>query len=216
MIFKKRRKGKQGKKLLFIFALIIICVIVFSCQKKSDSFNGLFSENVSESGNPLVISARKQIGTVTSYDSSYYIGGYPPEDTGACTDVIERALRDNGYDLKSKIDNDMKVHPERYEQESDPNINYRRVKNVKTFLDYHATSLVTCENAECIKKTDWQPGDIVTFDQIPGSLWHIAIVSDKKNEGVPLLIHNYGKGVVEDDKLLKWPAPMTGRYRISL
>lgn len=127
-------------------------------------------------------------------------------------------MRDNGYDLKSKIDEDMAMHPERYSDSSDPNINFRRVRNVKIFLDHHAESLTTCIEKNCFAKSDWQPGDIVTFDQIPGSLWHIAIVSNKTVESdgieVPLLIHNYGKGVVEDNRLLNWPAPITGHYRI--
>jgi len=119
----------------------------------------------------------------------------------------------NGYDLKGKIDADMQAYPERYSHESDPNINYRRVRNVKVYLDYYAENLTTQTGSEYL--SEWLPGDIVTYDQIPGSLWHIAIISDKKNsDGVPYLIHNYSKGVVEDDKLLTWPAPITGHYRL--
>lgn len=174
---------------------------------------------VYEASHPLVESARKQIGVVTKYDVSYYEGGYPPDDRGACTDVVEQALRDNGYDLKAKIDADMEAYPERYGSESDPNINFRRVRNVKTFLDYYAESKSTCRTKECLNTGIWQPGDIVTFDQIPGSLWHIAIVSNKMIQlpdetKIPLLIHNYGKGVVEDNRLLNWPAEVSGHYRV--
>jgi len=166
--------------------------------------------------NALVASARSQIGVVTSYDTSYYRGGYPPDDSGACTDVIERALRPLGYDLKKKIDEDMKKNPSKYPYTSDPNINFRRVRNVKVYLDSFAEKVSTCSSSECLKNGSWQAGDIVTFDQIPGSLWHIAIVSDVMENGVPLLIHNYGHGVVEDNLLLDWPAPMTGHYRLHL
>lgn len=171
---------------------------------------------------PLVESARKQIGVVTQYDTGYYQGGYPPKDRGACTDAVEQALRDNDYNLKAKIDADIENHPERYPHDSDPNINFRRVRNVKIFLDHYAEKLPTCVEDTCFKKGHWQPGDIVTFDQIPGSLWHIAIISNKARKTadtdsttIPLLIHNYGHGVVEDDKLLSWPAPITGHYRIA-
>lgn len=168
----------------------------------------------------LVESAKKQIGIVTQYDTGYYKGGYPPEGKGACTDAVEFALRDNGYALKAKLDQDMIDHPERYPHESDPNINFRRVRNVKVYLDNYAMKLPTCTDSECLSSGNWQPGDIVTFDQIPGSLWHIAIVSNKaiKTENgveVPLLVHNYGFGVVEDNMLLSWPAPITGHYRLS-
>lgn len=168
-----------------------------------------------DEAHPLVFEAREQIGVVIKYDTAYYSGGYPPADRGACTDVIEGALRASGYDLKGKIDADMQSHPERYSHDSDPNINYRRVRNVKVFLDYYAESFTLKTDAENIG--EWQPGDIVTYDQIPGSLWHIAIISDKKNsDDVPLLIHNYSRGVVEDDKLLTWPAPISGHYRLRI
>ncbi len=164
----------------------------------------------------LVNSARKQIGVVVKYDTGYYKGGYPPSDRGACTDVIEQSLRDNGYDLKAKIDEDMRKYPKRYSHLSDPNINFRRVRNVKIFFDYYAENLSTCIEMNCFEEGIWQAGDIVTFDQIPGSLWHIAIVSDMvRNDGVPFLIHNYGGGVVEDDMLLRWFAKVTGHYRVD-
>ncbi|MEK7085917.1 MAG: DUF1287 domain-containing protein, partial [Patescibacteria group bacterium] len=157
---------------------------------------------------------REQIGVVTEYDTNYYIGGYPPKNSGACTDVIERALRANDYNLKNKIDEDMKNYPDRYSNENDPNINFRRVANVKIFLDNYALKLTTKTDPESLP--EWQAGDIVTYDQIPGSLWHIAIVSDKKTwDGIPLLIHNYGIGVIENDYLTKWPAPITGHYRLQ-
>lgn len=160
------------------------------------------------SGKKLVESARKQKGVVTSYDTGYYAGGYPPENTGACTDVIERALRDLGYDWKGEIDTHMRQNPHLYQAEYDSNINYRRVRNVKVFLDHNA-KLLPIDN-------DFQPGDIVTYDQIPGGLWHIAIVSDRKaSDGTPLLIHNYSSGVKEDNLLHNWPAPKTGHYRLE-
>ena len=52
----------------------------------------------------------------------------------ACTDLVERALRENSYNLKDLIDEDMKNNPGLYPHESDPNINFRRVKNVKIFF----------------------------------------------------------------------------------
>ncbi len=202
------------KKITKIAFLITILFIV-GCNK--DQNNADIQKNTfvnNENVHPLVTTARNQIGVVTKYDTSYYQGGYPPEDRGACTDVVEQALRKNGYDLKAKIDEDMTKYPKRYPTTNDPNINFRRVANVKIFLDNYAIKLNTKTDKENI--IEWQGGDIVTYDQIPGSLWHIAIVSDKKNsEGIPLLIHNYGIGVIENDYLTKWPAPITGHYRFQ-
>lgn len=165
----------------------------------------------------ILVSARSQIGVVTKYDTSYYSSAYPPEDRGACTDVIWRALKASGYDIKTLLDRDIRKNPKAYGKEiqADPNIDFRRVERVRTFLERHTQNITTAiepGNSQNLK--EWQPGDIVTFAQIPGSLWHIAIISDQRNEqGVPLLIHNYGLGVIENDLLTAWPAPITGHFR---
>jgi uncharacterized protein YijF (DUF1287 family) len=168
----------------------------------------------------IVESAREQIGVVTSYDIAYYTGGYPPEHSGACSDVIWRALQGAGYDLKSLIDTDIRKYPDTYPKNSitDSNINFRRVLNVKTFLEKYTQSLTTqIIPWDTNNLQEWQGGDIVTYEQIPGGLWHVAIISDKRREdGVPLLIHNYGLGVLENDYLLEWPAPLSGHYRFLL
>lgn len=191
------------------FSLIIKVSLLFSLL----FFNCLvlFSESISHK---LVSAARTQIGVVLHYDTSYYEGGYPPPDRGTCTDLVERALRKVGYNLKEGVDADMAANPRLYPNKPDPNINFRRVANLKVFFDRHLTKVTRSTNKRSL--SEWQPGDIVTYDKIPGSLWHIAIISDKKNKrGEPLLIHNYGSGVVEDDMFLKWPAKITGHYRID-
>ncbi len=165
---------------------------------------------------PIVTAARNQIGVVTKYDGTYYVGGYPPEDRGVCSDVINRALRDSGYNLKEKLDNDMKKHPERYTREYDPHINFRRVVNIEDYLDTHAQSLSPNLPANN-DWSDWLPGDIVTYEQIPGQLWHIAIISDyASRNGTPLIIHNYGVGTQENDMLLTWPSSIAARYRLDI
>ena len=192
--------------LFFTFCFLKIFVFSYNTVNTNEELSVL---NQEINTHPLVESARNQIGIVTKYDNQYYNGGYPPEGRGACTDVIERALMDRDYDLKNKIDEDMLNFPEEYPYKSDPNINYRRVVNLKIFFDRYFEKIDLDQ--------DWQPGDIVTYDQISGGLWHIAILSDKKNkDGIPLLIHNYGRGVVEDDFLFKWPAAITGHYRVKI
>lgn len=166
----------------------------------------------------IVQNARAQIGVVTSYDTSYYTGGYPPAHTGACSDVIWRTLADAGYDLKQLLDDDMAAHPKEYPTAFDPNINFRRTQNIRVFLERTAQSLTTAvlpnDRANLVQ---WQGGDIVTFAQIPGRLWHIAIVSDhRRPDGVPYLIHNHGQGTLENNYLTYWPAPITGHFRFRL
>src|SRR3954463_9648146 len=59
----------------------------------------------------VVDSAKAQTAVTTSYDPSYvklaYPGGDVPERTGACTDVVIRALRAAGVDLQREVHEDM-------------------------------------------------------------------------------------------------------------
>lgn len=168
----------------------------------------------------ILSAARSQIGIVTKYDTSYYAGAFPPADKGACADVIWRALQVAGFDFKKNLDQDMQKHPQDYPSNPKPdkNINFRRVQNIRIYLNKYAQKLITevIPNDQNNLK-QWQGGDIVTYAQIPGGLWHIAIVSsNRRSDGVPLLIHNYGRGVREDDYLLKWPTKITGHFRFNL
>ncbi len=210
------------KKILIIISTLFLIVLIsvfilflyFKNNIKITSNTNTFQQE-DDNKNPIVASARKQIGVVTEYDSGYYNGGYPPENSGACSDVIARALLDNGYDLKEKIDDDIKKFPERYNEKIDPNINYRRVKNIKIYFDNYSQKITTEINKDTL--SEWQAGDIVTYEKMIGGLWHIAIISNRKNKsGIPLLIHNHGYGTVENNYLTNWPAKISGHYRISL
>jgi len=207
------------KKTFFILPLFLL----IGCSSITPEILSQTSKTEFLGSHPMVEEARKQIGVVTSYDTGYYSEGYPPETTGACSDVLWRALDPLGYDIKAKIDEDMKLHPERYPQKSDPNINFRRVRNIKIFLDHNAKSLPTCTDPNCFEESDWKAGDIVTYEQIPGGLWHVAIISNQvtkhpenKNIQIPYLIHNHGRGTVENNLLLNWPAPISGHYRLDI
>lgn len=223
-----RHSTKSNNKILSFVALfgcfLVAFIFLSGCGKQIQSVTDdiLSDETESIESHPLVDSARKQMGVVIAYDDGYYQGGYPPSDRGACTDVVDQALRDNGYNLKEKIDADMRENASRYEAEFDPHINFRRVRNVKIFLDTHAQQLPTCIEDECIQESDWKPGDIITYDKMQGGNWHIALISNKTTKGssgkdpIPLLIHNYGRGTVEDNMLQKWPTKVTGHYRMEL
>ena len=84
----------------------------------------------------------------------------------------------------------------------DPNIDFRRVKNLYVFFSKYAQKLTTDvipydkENLE-----QWQGGDIVIY----GNQEHIAIISDKRRrDGVPYIIHNASTYAKEEDRLLAW------------
>lgn len=139
-------------------------------------------------------------------------GGYPPDNEGVCTDVIWRAFKNAGYSLKDMVDEDIKKHTDKYPRvqgKPDPNIDFRRVPNLKVYFSRNHITLTT----DLSKIEEWQPGDIVVF----GSK-HIGIISDIRNKkGIPYLIHNGGQPNREEDFLELYNAydPITGHYRLK-
>lgn len=206
--------SKEGLKIFIISGLILLG---FSACTQSEKPKLEIPEIYSNQN--LVIGARSQIGVVTKYDTSYYSTAYPPADTGVCADVIWRAFQETGYDFKKMLDEDIRKNSSAYPQNSltDENINFRRVQNIRTYLERHAQSLTTeVKPGDKKNLSEWQGGDIVTFAQIKGGLWHIAIISNKRQaDGIPLLIHNYGRGVKEDNFLTNWPTKITGHFRMK-
>lgn len=160
----------------------------------------------------LVSDARAQIGVTKYYDPSYTKLEYPMGDVskikGVCTDVVIRALREQGIDLQELIHKDMSrnfsLYPKRWGMRTtDKNIDHRRVLNIATYFKRFGYE---------IKGGEFLPGDIVTWDLGLG-LTHIGIVSNKKLNNTPLIIHNIGNGTQEEDVLYKFK--ITGHFRIK-
>ena len=164
----------------------------------------------------LVRDARAQIGVTTGYDGSYRTLAYPlgdvPQETGVCTDVVIRALRQQGIDLQQLVHEDMARHFSAYPQKwglkrTDRNIDHRRVPNLETWFARHGKSLSLTD------PDSFQPGDIVTW-RLPGDLPHIGIVSDRRAaDGTPLIIHNIGRGTQEENILNQYPRTAHYRYQ---
>ena len=153
--------------------------------------------------------ARKFIEEKPKYKSEYYVGGYPPKGVGVCTDVVASAFLEAGYDLRELVDTDIRSNRDLYSDilVVDKNIDYRRVRNLKIFLEHNAISLTTDIND--IEK--WQGGDIVVFPK------HIAIVSDHRNKkGIPYIIHHGGQLVYEEDALKRYKGKVVGHYRFTI
>ena len=153
----------------------------------------------------IILGARKEVENKTKYKSTYYEEAYPPENEGVCTDVIWRALKEAGYDLKYSMDIDIKENLWRYWKaidKADPNIDFRRVKNQYIFFNDHEQNLtlkVMPQNKQNL--IEWQGGDIVVL-QNPD---HVAIISDKRRrDGVPYVIHNSSTIPKENDRLMEW------------
>ncbi|HHY26602.1 MAG TPA: DUF1287 domain-containing protein [Desulfitobacterium dehalogenans] len=163
----------------------------------------------------IVAGGKEEVRRRPRYRDAYYAGGFPPENEGVCTDVIWRALRQAGYDLKAMVDEDIRqnisLYP-RVDGERDPNIDFRRVQNLRIFFQRHGQELTTQIIPNDVDNlSQWQPGDIVTF-ALPHE--HIAIISDRRRpDGVPFILHNGGPVASEEDRLLTWKSPITGHYR---
>ncbi|NHZ93617.1 DUF1287 domain-containing protein [Massilia sp. CCM 8733] len=163
----------------------------------------------------LVDAARSQIGVTTKYDPRYerlaFPGGDVPAERGVCTDVVVRAYRKVGADLQELVHRDMKTawsaYPKLWQlKRPDPNIDHRRVPNLATFFTRHGKSMTPAREGAA-----YQAGDVVTW-MLPGNLPHIGIVSGQRSAaGVPLVIHNIGRGTQIEDMLFAYP--LTGHYR---
>jgi len=165
----------------------------------------------------LVASARKQIGVTISYDPAYrqldYPGGDAPKHTGVCTDVVIRALREQGVDLQKEVHEDMKANFNAYPKKwglkkPDRNIDHRRVPNIMTYFRRKGFSRVESAKAE-----HFASGDVVAWD-LGSGVTHIGIVSDRRSpKGTPTVIHNIGRGTQEEDILFEFK--IIGHYRVS-
>ena len=156
----------------------------------------------------ILNNVRNYIKTNPKYKSKYYATGYPNDEYGVCTDVVAFALQGAGYDLMNLVNEHIKTNRNLYDIDViDKNIDFRRVQNLKVYLDNNAIVLTNDIN----KIKEWQGGDIVVFKN------HIGIVSDKRNKkGIPFIIHHanpYQRYYEED--ILEYRNDIIGHYRIS-
>ncbi len=157
-------------------------------------------------GESLVRAARWQTWILAIYNSSYRVIPYPGGDVpwyiGVCTDVLVRAYRSLGVDLQVEVQR-------AGVGSGDTNIDHRRVEVLRRFFARAGQSLPITTHPD-----DFKPGDVVSYYVPTGhfSKTHIAIVSDRMaTGGAPLIIHNRGFGVMEENRL--FAETMTGHYR---
>lgn len=213
-------------KVLVSFLIIIIVFIAIYVQIELNSYlnidNIIIKTDIDKDWindiDDILEWARNEVINKTIYKSAYYIWGYPPEKEWVCTDVVRRALNNAWINLKSLIDDDIKNNTSEYKRvgwKPDPNIDFRRVPNLHTFLQRKAIKLtieVIPWNKENLK--EWQPWDIVIFGE-PNN--HTAIISNKRNKKwIPYIIHNSAPIPREDNWLIHWDeniSKIIGHYR---
>lgn len=217
------------KKIVIVFVIILILIIIaisvlFMFQKFKKVYSAKdfeietikskidFDNDGIDDYTDILQGARTESKNKPKYKSAYYSGGYPPDNEGVCTDVIWRAMKNAGYSLKDMVDEDIKENTEQYprvEGKPDPNIDFRRVPNLKVYFERNQINLTT----DLGKIEEWQPGDIVVFGTS-----HIGIISDKRNKkGIPYLIHNGGQPLREEDilELYNQYENISGHFRIK-
>lgn len=188
-----------------VLPLLLVCTAPTLAQDSTDEF-----------ARSLVQAALDRTAHHVDYDGSYhridYPGGDVPDNIGVCTDVIVRSYRVIGIDLQQLVHEDMTADFGAYPaiwglSRPDPNIDHRRVPNLRTFFERNGTVLSTSENPG-----EYRPGDLVTWT-LPGNLPHIGIVTDARSrDGLrPLVVHNIGAGPKLEDTLFAYP--ITGHYR---
>ncbi len=206
MYDKRERRRRRGLGLLLLLALVLAVGlwVIFGPQPYYSAAELGIPELLSgrdadgdglDDSLDMVTGAREYIAERPVYKSLYYQGGYPTDEHGVCTDVIWRAFRAAGYELKDLVDADIAAASAAYGiTEPDPNIDFRRVVNLKVFFERHGQSLTL----DLDEVAEWQPGDIVVFPR------HIGLCSDRRNSrGVPFLIHHGNRvvGAEEEDRL---------------
>jgi uncharacterized protein YijF (DUF1287 family) len=149
------------------------------------------------------------------YDGSYrtisYPGGDVPDSIGVCTDLIVRAYRAVGIDLQKEVHEDMTTAFDSYPDnwgltKPDPNIDHRRVLNLRTFFRRRGVELPVTEDPE-----DYRPGELVTW-MLPGNLPHVGLVTNERSRDGerPMIVHNIGSGPEIEDMLFRFE--ITGHY----
>ena len=215
------------KKILIIvtnFSIILIIVVLYALYRfnyiphkkyTNEDFNIKTYISKTDKDNDgiddqtdILNNVRDYIKTNPKYKSKYYATGYPNDEYGVCTDVVAFGLKGAGYDLMNLVNEHIKTNRNLYDIDViDKNIDFRRVRNLKVYLDNNAIALTNDIN----KIKEWQGGDIVVFKS------HIGIVSDKRNKkGVPFIIHHanpYQRYYEED--ILEYRNNIIGHYRIS-
>lgn len=158
-------------------------------------------------------------------EPNYYPGGDPPVYLADSTDIVARAFKEAGFDLRELVYEDIKENFNEYPLKKiwgqtvcDPDIDYRRIQNLEVFFKRNAKKLDSTFNAsDRVNLEQWLPGDIVFFDMDgDGYTDNVGIVSDSTTrDGTPKVIYNYiDPGYTVEKNILK-DNSITGHYRFT-
>lgn len=215
----------RNKDMIELFANIPgmrTMVEIYHSENQADKYaeKGLVNKRVLSASQSLLSKGCSYTGKATRIIPLSYPMGDFDKTQGVCTDVVIRALRDLRIDLQALLYEDIILNPRRYRKiaRPNPNIDHRRTRNLKIFLDHHAQVLTMTPPA--LKPTQWEPGDIVLMDTgiRNGTIYdHIGIVSSTKDsKGIPRVINLWTVGwKLNEMELLNGDYPtIVGHYRL--
>jgi len=215
----RARPGTAAVLALIVAGLSVACHVNAPAAQDAGAAPAASSPSRPPATPPLVTAARGQIGITRLYDPAYvelpYPGGDVPRDRGVCTDVVIRALRTQGLDLQQAIHEDMRKHFAAYPQSwglkrANRSIDHRRVPNQMRWFERQGWARPIDSTP-----TGYSAGDIVAWKLTGSGLLHIGIVSNRTTQdGVPLILHNIGRGTQEEDVLFQHA--VIGHYRPAL
>ncbi|OQA20719.1 MAG: hypothetical protein BWY60_01093 [Actinobacteria bacterium ADurb.Bin346] len=156
-------------------------------------------------------------------ETNYYNGGDPPPGLAVCTDIIARAFKAAGFDIRQLVYEDIRDNFSEYplrtlwgQTRPDKDIDYRRIQNLEIFFKRNAKALTLTFNYTSEQDLmKWLPGDIVFFDMDrDGYTDNAGIISDfTTRKGIPKIIYNYiDPGHTIESEILT-TAKITGHYR---
>ena len=199
-------QSSRGRKCLLIGAILVLALVLAGgaafllwngnakgSWRLADAWSGQNLNHPGPVGEKMLAGAVAYLATSPKYDGSkVYPGGVPNDGTGVCTDVVWYAAKAAGMDLRDLVDADRRADPQAYAaaapegETPNPDIDYRRVRNLIVYFDRHAQSLTT----DTTDVASWQPGDIVVWKE------HVAVISDRRNaQGLPYVLHHEGDGI---------------------
>lgn len=188
------------------------------------------NHNGNNDSKDIVIGAKKQLAIKAknifikgSSEPNYYKGGDPPQEWALNTDIIARAFKEAGFDLRILVNEDIRKDISKYPLKAiwnqnvpDIDIDYRRIQNMEVFFKRNAQSFTTKFNASNEENLNtWLPGDVVFFDMDKdGFSDNIGIVSDSATRnGTLKIIYNYiDPGYTAEADILGSKI-LTGHYR---
>lgn len=229
----KVKKHPQGRFGGWVIVAIAICVggwfgrplvsslIAANDKPSSERATALIGElrTSSAPGSRLAAAALEYASREVSYDPAYYSISMPNGDVpfgkGVAADVVVRSYRQLGIDLQKLVNDDMsenfRVYPQLWDASApDPNIDHRRVPNLRKFFERHGESLQATANP-----ADYKPGDIVIWSVPPNAEPHIGIVvpGPGKHAGEPWVVDHLPGGLKWENSLFDYK--LEGQFRYS-